>query len=62
MQRSDRYRTGGDLEGFGEIARLAAGNSLMELGLCLTFAGPVAALLGVEQPGVMLVGAPGSWC
>jgi putative DNA primase/helicase len=49
------------LEGFREIARLAVGNSLMELGFCLAFAGPVAALLGVEQPGVMLVGEPGSW-
>ena len=60
-ERFDRYRTGGTLEGFREIARLAIGNSLMELGFCLAFAGPVAALLGVEQPGVMLVGAPGSW-
>jgi uncharacterized protein DUF927 len=33
----------------------------MELGLCVAFSGPVAALLGVEQPGVMLVGPPGSW-
>jgi uncharacterized protein (DUF927 family) len=33
----------------------------MELGFCLAFAGPVVALLGVEQPGFMLVGAPGSW-
>ena len=49
------------LDGWQEIARLAVGNSLMELGLCLAFAGPVAALLGVEQPGIMLVGAPGSW-
>ena len=60
-ERFDRFRTGGTLEGFREIARLAVGNSLMELGFCLAFAGPVAALLGVEQPGVMLVGAPGSW-
>src|SRR3712207_2569619 len=33
----------------------------MELGLCVPSVGPVAALLGVEQPGIMLVGSPGSW-
>jgi hypothetical protein len=60
-ERFDRYRVGGALEGFLELARLAVGNSLMELGLCVAFSGPVAALLGVEQPGVMLVGPPGSW-
>ncbi len=60
-ERFDRYRLGGTLEGFLELARLAVGNSLMELGLCVALTGPVAALLGVEQPGVMLVGPPGSW-
>ena len=56
MQRSDRYRTGGDLDGFGEIARLAVGNSRLELLLCFAFVGPVAGMMGLEQPAIMLVG------
>jgi putative DNA primase/helicase len=60
-ERFDRYRVGGTLEGFKEIAGLAVGNSLIGIGLCVTFSGPVAALLGVEQPGVMLVGPPASY-
>lgn len=56
-ERLGRYRTGGTLEGFREIARLAVGNSLMEMALSMGFAGPVAPLLALDQPIVMLVGA-----
>jgi hypothetical protein len=49
-------RTGGTLDGWQEIARLVVGNSCLELLLCLAFVGPVAAMLGLEQPAIMLVG------
>jgi hypothetical protein len=49
-------RTGGTLDGWQEIARLAVGNSRLQLLLCLAFVGPVAAMLGLEQPAIMLVG------
>jgi hypothetical protein len=55
-ERFDRFRTGGTLACWQEIARLAVGNSRLELLLCLAFVGPVAALLGSEQPAIMLVG------
>jgi hypothetical protein len=56
-ERLGRYRTGGTLERFREIARLTVGNSLMEMALSIGFAGPVAPLLVLDQPIVMLVGA-----
>ncbi len=51
-----RYRIGGTLDGWQEIARLAVGNSRLELELCLALVGPVAAMLELEQPAIMLVG------
>ncbi len=50
------YRTGGDRNGWQEIARLSAGNSHLELLLCFALVGPVAAMLVLEQPAIMLVG------
>jgi hypothetical protein len=50
----------GSLSGWRRIAELAAGNSRLIAALALSFSGPVVSLLGVEAPGIQLVGAPGA--
>jgi hypothetical protein len=55
-ERYTRYRACGTLKGWRTIPKLAVGNTKLQLALIMAFVGPVAALLGIEQPGVMLVG------
>jgi hypothetical protein len=55
-ERLDRFRVGGRMRGWRRLARLARGNSRFQLLLCLAFVGPLAALLGLEQPAVLLIG------
>lgn len=55
-ERFSRYRVGGSLKGWQKIAKLAEGNSRLCLLIAADFSGPVAALLGLEQIGLMLVG------
>ena len=45
FERWSRYRTGGDLAGWQEIARLAVGKSRLVLMLGMAFVGPVAAFM-----------------
>ena len=56
-EQFSRYRVGGSFEGWQEIAKLAVGNSRLVLLIAAAFSGPVAALLGLEQIGLMLVGS-----
>lgn len=46
------------MRGWRELAKLAIGNTRLMLFLAAGLSGPVAALLGVEQVGIMLVGDP----
>lgn len=52
------YREGGNLAEWQEhVAALAAGNSRLELGICLALTGPLLRLIGEESGGVHLRGA-----
>jgi len=55
-ERLTRYRTGGTLADWKELPRLAIGNSRLMAALALGFVGPIGPILGVEQPGLQLVG------
>jgi hypothetical protein len=57
--RTDRFRVGGSLKGWQEIAKLAVGNSRLQLLIATALHGPVAALLQREQANFMLVGPGG---
>lgn len=50
------YGTFGTLEGWQEVARLAAGNSRFTLALCAAFAGPLLHMAGLESGGFNFVG------
>jgi uncharacterized protein (DUF927 family) len=59
--RSERfscYHVGGSLKGWKRLARLAIGNTRLMLLIAAAFSGPVAALLKLEQIGLLLSGSP----
>jgi hypothetical protein len=57
-ERFTPFRVGGTMEGWQEAGVLAIGNTRVTLFIAAAFSGPVAALIGVEQGGFMLVGDP----
>lgn len=54
-----KYRCEGDLEGWQELARCAAGNSRFIFALSLAFLGPLAAIIPIEHVAAQLVGPSG---
>jgi hypothetical protein len=58
IDRINRFRVAGSFEKWLEIARLAVGNSRLQLVLSVAHNGSVATLLGVEQVNIMLVAPP----
>ncbi|WP_158932952.1 DUF927 domain-containing protein [Acidisphaera sp. S103] len=57
-ERFTRFRVSGTIEGWRRLGGLAIGNTRIVLFISAAFSGPVAALLGLEQVGIMLVGNP----
>jgi hypothetical protein len=55
----EKFASRGTLRGWRRIAELAVGNPALIIALAHAFTGPVVALLGVEAPGIQLVGEPG---
>jgi hypothetical protein len=51
-----KYRVSGSLTEWKKICRLAKGNSRLMMSIALAFVGPLGDILGVEQPGIQLVG------
>jgi hypothetical protein len=60
IDRIDRFRLGGSLKGWQELAKLAVGNSRLQLLIAAALHGPVATLLRWEQANFMLVGPGGT--
>ena len=56
----DLYRTAGTLEGWREIAVLAIGNSRLSFALCVSFAGPLLRMAGMEGGGFSFEGSSSS--
>jgi hypothetical protein len=57
-ERFSRYHVGGSLNGWRRLAKLAIGNTRLMLLIAAAYSGPVAALLKLEQIGLLLSGPP----
>lgn len=58
--QSGLYRCAGTLESWREIARLSVGNSRLAFALCVSFAGPLLRLAGLEGGGFSFEGGSSS--
>ncbi len=56
----DLYRTAGTLDGWKEIAALSIGNSRLSFALCVSFAGPLLRMAGMEGGGFSFEGSSSS--